>query len=154
MPDIKDQGGKVRSFDPPTFFPPTTGMVSSFKLVHRRGKVSCDSALGNLTESNWGCASHPNRQYGNGSLNVVITDNRNRLVAPFNPSWTLFRGYWYKLPGFNSNSPNVTMETGSSPYRVEATTPLTVWYGEALKNWDVGNNIGTVCLDIYAQYSK
>ena len=136
---------KYGSFNPPNI------EVSSFKLVHLSGQVSCDVRHFNGLWSKWGCGNHPSDQsYRCDALNVVITDSNNTLIVPSNPKWTRVEGYWYTLQEFNCDSPCIVLNT-SSPYRVSSAAPLRVWYGELLKSFKTNDNDGTACIDVYAE---
>jgi len=67
--------------------------VSQFMLVHRTGTVSCDKKL----YSYWGCT--PNLA----DINVVLTDEQNRILAPA-ASVVNSKTGWYNLAGYTSSS--------------------------------------------------
>ncbi|CAH3199358.1 unnamed protein product [Porites evermanni] len=66
--------------------------VSSFMLVHRSGKVSCNKRA----YSYWGC------QPNHGALHVLLTDQNNKILAP--EAKTVDGSGSYKLAGYSSSS--------------------------------------------------
>ena len=66
--------------------------VSSFMLVRRSGKVTCNKSQ----YSYWGCI--PN----NPNLGVLLTDQNNKILAP--EASTVGKSGWYNLAGYSSSS--------------------------------------------------
>ena len=110
--------------------------VSSFMLVHRSGTVTCNGK----DHSYWGCA--PNHV----NLGAVITDGKNRLLAP-----TVAGKSWYQLPGYTSSSSALVFcVQPKTPLCVFKTTEMRLWYGEDLYGQTESDNGGKTCADVYA----
>ena len=114
--------------------------------------MSC-LAVGPTYWSYWGCGD--NQWNGiNTQVNVVITDSNNQILLP--PSQFLNTKAaslkWYKVPGYNSLSPELVLHFFTSAKWVHPNQELRVWYGENLVNVSEGNNGGKVCADVYALF--
>ena len=117
------------------FTHPRNIFVSSFMLVHRTGSVTCNKKQ----YSYWGCASnHP-------SLNVVLTNHQNQLLAPAVTNG----GGWYNLGGYTSSSSALVFCAPKKPHCIFANTELRLWYGEDLRGSTEGDNGGRTCADVY-----
>ena len=128
------------------------GRLAAVKLVHLYGYVSCHTA-GPTFWSYWGCGDNPWNGL-NTQVNVVITDSNNHILLPpsqfLNTKITSLK--WYKVPGYNSLSPELVLHFFTSPKWVHPNQELRVWYGENLVNLSEGDNGGTVCADVYALF--
>ena len=114
---------------------PRNIFVSSFMLVHRTGSVTCNKKQ----YSYWGCASnHP-------SLNVVLTNHQNQLLAPAATNG----GGWYNLGGYTSSSSALVFCAPKKPHCIFANTELRLWYGEDLRGHTESDNGGRTCADVY-----
>ena len=112
--------------------------VSSFMLVHRSGKVSCNKRA----YSYWGC--QPNQ----GQLLVLLTDQNNKILAPEakigNSSGR------YNLAGYSSSSSVLVFCASKKPQCVFANSELRLWYGEDLRaGRGDSDNGGKTCADVY-----
>ena len=139
-------GAKGNSYG--SFTAPIGGNLVAVKLVHRFGYVSCNVRHG-TGWSFWGCVS-PNAYE---LVDTVITDSHNGIVMPPRQLEWNNRGYkWYKIPGYNSQSPEIVLSRFSSTpvYRGKR---LHLWYGEDLFNHGEEDNGGRVCCKVYAMYS-
>ena len=116
--------------------------VSSFMLVHRSGKVTCDRRG---KYSYWGC--DPNHPY----LHTILTDQNNKILAP--EASTVNNKYgWYTLAGYTSSSSAVVFCAPKKPHCVFANNELRLWYGEDLRsNHADRDNGGKTCADVYGQ---
>ena len=118
------------------------GKISSFKLAHRSGSVSCYK---DDKGTNWGC-SDPSYI---GQICTHITDASN--VCLVNNLDSSAHGC-YQLPGFDHNSPEIELNL-SSPVGVLAGQEFRIWYGEDLKNKDEYDNaFKKSCVDVYGFY--
>ena len=109
--------------------------VSSFMLVHRSGKVSCNKRA----YSYWGC--QPNHE----GLIVLLTDQNNKLLAP--EAKTVDGSGWYKLA-----SSVLVFCASKKPHCVFANSELRLWYGEDLRaGRGDSDNGGKTCADVYGQ---
>ncbi|CAH3106852.1 unnamed protein product [Pocillopora meandrina] len=108
--------------------------VSSFMLVHRSGTVTCNKRH----YSYWGC--YPNHA----SINVVVTDHQNKLLAPAATN----HGGWYNLSGYTSSS-SALVFCAAKPHSIHANTQLRLWYGEDLRGYTENDNGGKTCADVY-----
>ena len=130
-----------------TFYVPSSGNLAAIKLVHRYGNVSCHTGS-TSNWSYWGCGADPPLR---GQVNVVITASANYVLFPpdrFNASDTK----WYKIPGYNSLSPELVLSRFSHPYWVDSSQELRLWYGEDLVNQSEEDNDGRACCDVYVKY--
>jgi len=112
--------------------------VSSFMLVHRSGKVTCNKG----SYSYWGC--HPNSTT---SL-VALTNQDNEILAP-EASKVNGRGR-YTLSGYYSSSSILVFCAPKKPHCVLAGTELRLWYGEDLRGHAENDNGGKTCADVFA----
>ena len=125
------------------------GRLAAIKLVHLYGYVSCH-VRSPYSWSYWGCGE--NRFVGNNLVNAVITNSSNYILLPPLQFQKDRIGKWYRVPGYNSLSPELVLPSFSSPETVHSNQELRVWYGENLvKTWE-GDNGGTVCADVYALF--
>ena len=111
--------------------------VSSFMLVHRSGKVTCNKRQ----YSSWGCA--PNNE----NLIVLLTDQNNKILAP--EASTVSRGGWYKLAGYTSSSSVLAFCAKNKPLALFANSELRLWYGEDYVDGTESDNGGKSCADVY-----
>ena len=118
------------------------GEITSFKLVHLRGEVSCSQTVAGHY-SYWGCAK-------NEWLDTLLTNGRNAVFFPQNHN-KLGR---YQLPGIRSNSIELTFNNLTVPLRVATGQEFRVWYGEDLRDRSESDNGGQTCMDVYALYVK
>ena len=121
-----------------TFSMPHDGDISSFKLVHLRGRVSCGA--GDDRFSNWGC------KVGE-KLATFLTNSGNKIVFP-----QVSEVKTYKLPGIWSNSTELTFNNLTVPMKVSTGQQFREWYGEDLKGQSEVDNGGKTCLDVFALY--
>ena len=139
-------GVKNNSFG--TFEIHKPGDIYRLKLVHRSGYVNCASHKALNTK--WGCGlRHVSKK-----LNVHITDEKDTRVFPANVSGSLVLDphFYYRLLGFNRNSPEIVFNSTPTPLSVVAGQKFRIWYGEDLakyKDSEKDNN-GTSCTDVYA----
>lgn len=140
-------GAKDNSYG--SFTAPLTGNLVAVKLVHRFGYVSCHARRGSYW-SFWGCGE----RHSDGLVNTIITDHYYRILMPTTQLERNADGFkWYKIPGYNSESPEIVLSRFSSipVYRGER---LRLWYGEDLFDHGEENNAGRVCCEVYAMYSS
>ncbi|XP_073229569.1 uncharacterized protein [Porites lutea] len=126
------------------------GTLAAIKLVHLYGYVSCDTRITSHW-SYWGCGD--NRWNGiNTQVNVVITDSSNHILLPPIQFQKISNLKWYRVPGYNSLSPELVLPFFRSPKWINSKQEFRVWYGENLVNLSEGDNGGTVCADVYALF--
>ena len=116
--------------------------VSSFMLVHRSGKVSCNTRASRFF-SYWGCP--PN----DGNLLTLLTDQKNNILAPEASSVNRQSGR-YSLAGYTSSSSALVFCAAKKPHCVFAKSELRLWYGEDLFGHTESDNGGRTCADVYA----
>ena len=114
--------------------------VSSFMLVHRSGKVTCDKS-DKSHYSYWGCL--PNHE----GLIVLLTDQNNKILAP--EASTVSKGGWYNLAGYSSSSSVLVFCAKNKPHVVFANSELRLWYGEDWVDGTESDNGGKSCADVY-----
>ena len=132
-----------------SFTAPTGGNLVAVKLVHRFGYVSCDDRDG-IFWSFWGCGEHHALK---AMVDTVITDDHNRILMPPTQLEKSIDGLkWYKIPGYNSQSPEIVLSR-FSPTSVARGQRLRLWYGEDLANLSEGDNGGKVCCKVYVMYA-
>ena len=117
---------------------PHNGEISSIKLVHLSGRVSCAARQNRF--SNWGCDVGEN-------LATYITNVSNKIVFP-----PISGVKTYKLSGIWSNSPELTFNNLTVPMKVSTGEQFRVWYGEDLKGQSEHDNGGKTCSDVFALY--
>ena len=114
--------------------------VSSFMLVHRSGKVTCNKS-DKSHYSYWGCL--PNHE----GLIVLLTDQNNKILAP--EASTVSKGGWYNLAGYSSSSSVLVFCAKNKPHVVFANSELRLWYGEDWVDGTESDNGGKSCADVY-----
>ena len=144
-------GVKDNSFG--TFEIHKPGDIYRLKLVHRSGYVNC--ASGTAINTKWGCLITGNSYYSNiNFINVHITNKNNIRIFPANVSGSLRLDihFYYTLPGFNGNSPDIVFDSTPTPLSVVAGQKFRIWYGEDLSKYldSERDNIGRSCTDVYA----
>ncbi|XP_015762288.1 PREDICTED: uncharacterized protein LOC107341400 isoform X1 [Acropora digitifera] len=133
------------------FTAPINGSLVAVKLVHRFGYVSCQVYDGE-NWSFWGCGELKYKGV-NRLVDTVITDDHNRILMPPRQFEKIIDGLkWYKIPGYNSQSPEIILSR-FSPTSVYRGKRLRLWYGEDLANLSEGDNGGKVCCKVYAMYA-
>ena len=133
------------------FTAPIGGNLVAVKLVHQLGYVSCDVSVG-TNWSFWGCGENQHQGL-NLLVDTVITDDHNVILMPPTQLEKNVDGIkWYKIPGYNSQSPEIVLSR-FSPTSVYRGKRLRLWYGQDLVNSSEGNNGGKVCCKVYAMYS-
>ncbi|CAH3022021.1 unnamed protein product [Porites evermanni] len=125
------------------------GRLAAIKLVHLYGYVSCH-VHGPSFWSYWGCGDNPSMRL-NTLVNAVITDSSNHILLPPIQFQKISSLKWYRVPGYNSLSPELVLPFFSSPNWVHSNQELRVWYGENLVK-NNGDNGGKVCADVYALF--
>ena len=115
--------------------------VSSFMLVHRSGKVSCNKKVKN-TYSYWGCQV-PNQA----RLEAILTDQNNKILAP--EASAVNKSGRYNLSGYTSSSSVLVFCAPKKPHCVFANSELRLWYGEDLRKSSESDNGGKTCADVY-----
>ena len=125
------------------------GRLAAIKLVHLYGYVSCH-VHGPSFWSYWGCGDNPSMRL-NTLVNAVITDSSNHILLPPIQFQKISNLKWYRVPGYNSLSPELVLPFFSSPNWVHSNQELRVWYGENLVK-NNGDNGGKVCADVYALF--
>ena len=113
--------------------------VSQFMLVHRSGTVTCNKKA----YSYWGCT--PNHA----SINVVLADTQNRILAPAASKVNSKHG-WYGLAGYTSSSSVLMFCAHKKPQCIFRNSELRLWYAEDLKGYTEHDNGGKTCADVYA----
>ena len=114
--------------------------VSSFMLVHRSGKVTCNRR----DFSYWGCDPK------SGLLHAVLTDQNNKILAPDASTVNSKYGY-YTLAGYIPSSSVLVFCAPKKPHCVFANSELRLWYGEDLRGNSESSNGGKTCADVYGQ---
>ena len=116
--------------------------VSSFMLVHRSGKVTCNKSQ----YSYWGCAPDAN------DFGVLLTDQNNKILAP--EASTVSKGGWYNLAGYSPSSAVLVFCAKKKAHGVFANNELRLWYGEDLRGpASESDNGGKTCADVYGLFA-
>ena len=136
------KGDKFGNFSAPA------GRLAAIKLVYLYGYVSCRTLVTSYW-SYWGCGDNPTNGK-NTQVNVVITNSSNQILLPPNQFIGDANNKWYKIPGYNSLSPELVLSVFGGPVRLLSSQVLRLWYGEDLANLSEGDNGGTVCADVYS----
>ena len=108
------------------FRAPYGGKLAAVKLVYLHGYVTCAVNSPTPQWSFWGCGNKPSVI---NHVNVVITTS-NSIILPPRQFFTLGRGKWSEIPGYNSSSPEIILS-----HSVHAGEHLRLWYGEDYLNW-------------------
>ena len=85
-------------------------------------------------------------------VSVTITITANRILLPPKQFLTILSLEWYKIPGYNSVSPELILSVLSTPNWISSEQELLLWYGEDLVNFSEEDNGGTVCVNVYALF--
>ena len=110
--------------------------------------MNCDSRRAFNTK--WGCL-FTGYSYYSQKLNVHITNENNTRIFPAS-SLVLDKLFYYELPGFNGNSPEIVFNSTPTPLSVVSGQKFRIWYGEDLSKFGDSekDNNGTSCTDVYA----
>ena len=68
-------------------------------------------------------------------VSVTITTTANRILLPPKQLLTIPSLEWYKIPGYNSVSPELILSVLSTPNWISSEQELLLWYGEDLVNF-------------------
>lgn len=122
--------------------------MAGVKLIHLYGYVSCHTGDA-ANWFTWGCGNGVNRW-----TNTIITDSSNHILLP--PSQFLAQppGKCYRVPGFDSLSPELELKVFHDPIGVHQGQLLHLWYAEDLVNHTEEDNGGTTCADVYILYAN
>ncbi|XP_015749469.1 PREDICTED: uncharacterized protein LOC107329250 isoform X2 [Acropora digitifera] len=104
------------------FTAPISGNLVAVKLVHLFGYVSCHVSDGTFW-SFWGCGEN---QALKAQVVIVITDDHNNILMPPTQLVKNHRVKWSKIPGYNSQSPEIVLSRFS---------PTSVARGQRLRLW-------------------
>ncbi|KAL9970881.1 hypothetical protein ACROYT_G023334 [Oculina patagonica] len=135
-----------------TFNIKESGLINTFKLVHRSGSLRCTA---DAPASYWGC-DYPS--YGDERLLTVITypNKTALLLADYLRDDSDHCGnkyYLYKIAGIGVNSPELVFDKLPTPLSVSIGQEFHIWYGQDLKDCTENNNAGKTCADVYAWYA-
>ncbi|XP_031563590.1 uncharacterized protein LOC116299094 [Actinia tenebrosa] len=126
-----------------------SGLVVAIKLEHVYGHVSC---AGTSHNSHWGCGNL-NGKYGINSLNVVVTDQLNRIIFPKEQYIGLPPRIWYGMPFMDTASSKELIFTDfAQPFYFPEGKQMRIWYGEDLKDSSESDNVGRACVNVYAKF--
>ena len=105
---------------------------------------------GTAFNTKWGCNTTTHVYHGE-KLNVHITYENNTRIFPAS-SLVLDELFYYELPGFNGNSPEIVFNSTPTPLSVVSGQKFRIWYGEDLSKFrdSEKDNNGTSCTDVYA----
>ena len=128
-----------------------SGLIYTFKLVHRSGSLRCHPQY---PATYWGCV-HP--WFGERDQLLTVITDRNRsplLLADYSRKGYVcgYKYYSYHLEGIDVNSPELLFNRLSPPLPVSFAQEFQIWYGEDLTDCEGGNNSGETCADVYAWY--
>ncbi|XP_046856420.1 uncharacterized protein LOC124449519 [Xenia sp. Carnegie-2017] len=113
--------------------------IIAMKLTHLGGKIGCRSG----SRTNWGCRYGDNRR----TLNMIVTDNRNKRIFPSPLLVKPVRGNWYEMPGYNENSGLLVFALPGYQYMYHGQV-FRFWYGEDLSGHTEGDNHGHTCMKV------
>ena len=85
-------------------------------------------------------------------LSIHSTEWFDRILLPPKQFLTIPSLEWYKIPGYNSVSPELILSVLSTPNWISSEQELHLWYGEDLVNFSEEDNGGTVCVNVYALF--
>lgn len=127
---------------------PYEGFLTSLKLVHVTGQVSCDKSAPKYN-SKWGCSrDHP--ALGRTPFNVVITTGRQNGILY--PSELFLKDkkepLWYEIPDVDPDSPELVLGDSTYPYYVTSGQELRIWLGKDLRDSDEEKNEEKVCVNV------
>ena len=124
-----------------------SGVIHTFKLVHRIGSIRCNP---DDPPSFWGC--NYSLGYGDTRLLTIITFNNRSplLLADYVKNVC---GYPYKIEGVGVNEAELKFKNFLSPISVSVGKEFQIWYGQDLKDCSEHNNSGQTCADVYAWYA-
>ncbi|XP_078374812.1 uncharacterized protein LOC144658279 [Oculina patagonica] len=134
-----------------TFNIKESGLVCTFKLVHRSGSLSCHP---DYPSSYWGC---DNPSLEDKRLDTVITypNKTALLLADYkkNLAGCDNQYYLYKIAGIGVNAPELVFDKLPTLLSVSVDQEFQIWYGQDLTDCSEDNNGGQTCADVYAWYA-
>ncbi|XP_031557900.1 uncharacterized protein LOC116294448 [Actinia tenebrosa] len=138
-------GSRDDAFSP--FVIQKTGLLSTMKLVHVRGNITCDVTNANGW-NNWGCLGrHGNHMY----MSVIITTRSDSIVLP-ERKYFMHNDKVYNFPGCNASSPELIFPKLASPLYVMTGQQYRIWFAQDLRDFSETNNGGTNCVDVFGLY--
>jgi len=127
-----------------------TGLVKTMKLVHKSGSIRCNTVYG---DSYWSC-DYP--VYAKNLMTIITNANRDALLPYTGDLQKRADGecgkHSYSLEGTGHKSRELVFRNLSSPLSLSRNQELQIWYGQDWLGCFEGDNIGNVCVDIYAWY--
>eukprot|EP00794_Sanderia_malayensis_P019928 gene19928-21880_t len=131
-------GAKGGSFG--VFFISKTVKAYQIKLQRTSGRVSCHYSSG---YGYFRCAR--GKHFG-----VFVTDTNNKVIVPPAPIQYVTAKGWYRLNGNNYGASTIVLSIGLHPYIFRKGGVYRVWYGEDLFNSTESDNVGRMCVNVYA----
>ena len=134
-----------------TFKSSQTGYLSSLKLIHLDGYVTCKYYKPTY-KSFWGCNSEDTGfKY---LVNTWITKSNDQVIFPVTTTtpYDIFGNY--KLEGFDQLSGYLKWDADKyDPIMLQQGEELKIWYGEDYNNIHEFDNDGEHCVEVYALFS-
>lgn len=128
---------------------PLEGFLTSLKLIHVTGHVSCDPNAPQH-DRKWGCSrSHP--KLGRTPFNIVVTAGKhNGILFPID----LFmkdskkESLWYDITDVDPDALELVLGDLSYPYYVTSGQELRIWLGKDYQNVAKVEVEGKVCFAV------
>ena len=83
---------------------------------------------------------------------MVVTNSTNHVLLPADEFSSNSVTKWFKIPGYNSLSPEIVLSVLFRPPWMTSGEELRLWNGEDLMNRSESDNGGRVCCDVHALF--
>ncbi|XP_066920074.1 uncharacterized protein [Clytia hemisphaerica] len=132
---------------PALFKLPMTGKISSIRLEHVSGYISCSSRK---EKSYWACGCC----YQSTSVLTLITDAKDNPQFPVKNYETKVGHKEFTVPGFNQMSKFLVLPSPKEDllYYGRKDEVLKVWFGEDFVPWATTDNSGKHCVHVWVNY--
>ncbi|XP_066920916.1 uncharacterized protein [Clytia hemisphaerica] len=132
---------------PALFRLPMTGKISSIKLEHVSGYISCSIRK---EKSYWACGCC----YHSTSVLTLITDAKDNPQFPVQNYETRVGHKEFTVPGFNQMSKFLVLPAPKEDplYYGRKDEVLKVWFGEDFVSWATTDNSGEHCVHVWVNY--
>ncbi|XP_031568561.1 uncharacterized protein LOC116303206 [Actinia tenebrosa] len=125
------------------------GLITAIKLEYVSGTIRCLKEV--QYDSRWGCNGYSLvKDY---PFNVIVTDDNDNVLFPKKKYVKYPAALYYWMPFINPvDADELVFMDYRTPFYFPLEKELRIWYGEDLKNWSEVDNVGRVCVNVYAQF--
>lgn len=126
-----------------------SGTIEAFKLEHVTGLLGCRPT---------GCDTYWGLYPANPSpfiISTAITDTNRNVVSPSPNDITSNDFDSFSIPGYDHMSPEIVMKAyGTQVRSASKGNVFWIWFAEDLFDTSESNNVGEICVNVYAKFKR